>query len=284
VTIKDIVEKTTQHFKQKGFPTARLDAELLFGHALKMKRTELYINFEKPLSDPELEACREVVRRRAAGEPVAYICGSRDFYKSTFFVGPGVLIPRPDTEVLVEVAVEWIKKNHPDGHVEILDLGAGTGCISLSLAKEFPNSQVSAVEKSENAAEYFEKNKLGLQADNATLIRDDVATHDFAGKKFDVVVSNPPYISESDINVDLNVKKYEPFDALFSSDNGLSDIKTWAAIAAKLLKSGGLCVFEIGATQGSEVERIFNSLGVFTNIKILPDYSHYDRAISASRL
>lgn len=280
MTIKDIIEKTTQHFKQKGFASARLDAELLFGYALNMRRIELYLHFEKPLSEAELEKCRDVVRKRSAGEPVAYITGQREFYKATFLVGPGVLIPRPETELLVEEAVEWVKKNHPNSNVKILDLGAGSGCISLSLAKEFSNSEVVAIEKSEKACDFFSKNKDKLNLSNAQLICADVNT--FTGlekQSFDVVVSNPPYISADDINVEEAVKKFEPHEALFSNQGGVEALVQWSKLAASLLKPSGLCIFEIGAAQGQVAQKIFKDLNAFSEIRILKDYAGHDRFV-----
>ncbi len=283
MTIKDIIEKTTQHFKQKGFATARLDAEVLFGFALKMKRVELYLHFEKPLSEEELEKCREVVRQRSAGEPVAYICGTRDFYKSTFIVGPGVLIPRPETELLVEKSVEWVQKNHPDKKIRILDLGAGSGCISLSLAKEFPLSKITAVEREDAAAAYFKKNKNALGIENAELVIADAdqLSRDSFEHSFELIVSNPPYISNEDKNVEANVQKYEPAAALFSNEDGFLQIKLWVESALKLLKPGGACFFEIGSSQGPMTKGLFESKGLAT--KVYKDYSQKDRVVFATK-
>ncbi len=283
MTIKDIIEKTTQHFKQKGFATARLDAETLFGFALNMKRVELYLHFEKPLAETELEKCREVVRRRTAGEPVAYIIGARDFYKSTFAVGPGVLIPRPETELLVEAVVDWIKKNHPEGNIKILDLGAGSGCISLSLAKEFPSSQVIAVEKSEKAAHYFNINKDRLEVLNANLLVSEVDKVNLAPNSFDVIVANPPYISENDPQTEAFVKKFEPHIALFSSENGMSHIRQWISSGAKSLKSKSAIGFEIGLQQASSALALFSNQNIFSKQYSLKDYSGHDRFVCGEK-
>ena len=140
--LKDILEKTTHFFKGKDFESPRLDAELLIADVLNFSRIELYTNHLYPLDSDQVQKCRDHVVRRGKGEPVAYILGYKDFYRSRFFVTPNVLIPRPETEILVESAVEWIKKTGKGSNIIIADFGAGSGCVGLSLAKEIPNAKV----------------------------------------------------------------------------------------------------------------------------------------------
>jgi release factor glutamine methyltransferase len=162
--LKDILQKTTLFFKDKGIASARLDTELLLARALKWDRVRLYMNYEYPLSESEIEACRALVRRRAQGEPVAYILGERDFYKSSFEVEPGVLIPRPETEGVVEDSVAWLKTQPPSDGYRLIDMGCGSGCIGLSILKEVPEARLLAVDISSVAIRVTTKNaeRLGV--------------------------------------------------------------------------------------------------------------------------
>ena len=148
--LKEVLDKSIQFFKDKKFESARLDAELLISHALKLERMQLYLKFDSPLTEKEVSDCREVVRRRSQGEPVAYITEEKGFYGLTFKVGPGVLIPRPETELLVEQALEFIKQNKLEAP-KILDLGAGTGCIGFSILKNIPQATLVCVVQSSEA-------------------------------------------------------------------------------------------------------------------------------------
>lgn len=283
--LQDVLEKTTQHFKQKGIASARLDAELLLSHILKLNRVQLYLNFEKPLSEAELMPARDLVRRRASGEPIAYILGARDFFKSQFKVGPGVLIPRPETELLVEYVINWSKENSIK---RIIDLGTGSGCILLSILKELSSATGVGVEASSAAAQYFSENlkDFSLQ-DRVQLVGSQVESLKIESliieSKFDVVVANPPYIAQADLNVAEDVRKFEPAQALFSGETGLEFITSWSGLAADLLRSQGLCIFEIGATQGLLAKNIFKDTNKFEDIEILKDYSGLDRFIKARR-
>jgi len=196
--IKDVFEKTVQFFKDKKIETARLDTELLMAFALKIDRVQIYMKYEQPLSDAEVSICRELVRRRAAGEPIAYIIGEKGFYGENFSVGPGVLIPRPETELIVEQALEYIKKRGLENPT-ILDLGAGTGCIGFSILKNCEKAKLTSVEKSVQAFEYLKSNqeRLGL-TERSRLVCDSVLKAEFSEHEFDIVVANPPYIAKND--------------------------------------------------------------------------------------
>src|SRR5262249_25104075 len=150
---KDVLSKSTQFLREKGSETARLDSELLIASALRWQRIKLYLNHEYPLSDDELKACRENVRRRGTGEPVAYIVGEKDFYRSTFQVSAAVLIPRPETEALVEEAITYCLQREKSlaSQIHVLDLGTGSGCIGLSILTEVPSAKLTAVDISSEA-------------------------------------------------------------------------------------------------------------------------------------
>lgn len=288
--IKDILQKTTQFFREKGIESARLDTELLISSALNWERVKLYLNYEYPLTNEELALCREYVKRRAAGEPVAYILGKKDFYRHSFKVSPAVLIPRPETELLVEAAVEWLKEVRDENGARFVDLGTGSGCIGLSIAAEIENCGWVGVDKSSQAVDVAMANaeELGL-TDRSHFIVSDVVDldtekiHQLLGRAPDAVVANPPYIAVNDPDVDPSVRRFEPDEALFSGEDGLEHIRIWSMKAADLVREGGLVMFEIGYQQGRMAEEIFKSSGRFEDIRILKDYSGFDRFVRAIR-
>lgn len=282
--LKEVFEKSVQFFKDKKFETARLDAELLIAHALKIDRVQIYVKYDQPLKDQEISACREVVRRRSQGEPVAYIIGEKGFFGEVYKVGPGVLIPRPETEIIVEEVLGYLKNSNVE-NPRLLDLGAGTGCIGLSILKNSVDSSLVSVEKSNQAFEYLEENKqkLELQDRTRTILSkvEDLGQIDLG--LFDVIVSNPPYISENDPNVEDNVRKFEPSEALFAHDDGLELIKNWFVLATTLLKPKGLILFEIGSTQGAVVKNFTESKKLFSEVQIIKDLSGLDRTLKCVR-
>lgn len=278
--LKDVFEKSVQFFKDKKIETARLDAEILISSVLKIDRLQIYLKFDQPLSELEIQKCRDVLKRRSLGEPVAYIVGEKGFYREIFKVGDGVLIPRPETEQLVEEALKHINENNIVNPL-VLDLGAGSGCIGLSIIKNLSNAKLVAIEKSPEAFKYLKLNTEGLAlADRSELLNQDVMVYT-ANEQFDVIVANPPYIAHNDPAVEANVKNYEPGAALFSLNNGLEDIFNWSKKFKQFLKPNGLILIEMGYQQGESVESYFTSLG-YHQIKILKDLSGLDRIIKAN--
>lgn len=278
--LKDVFEKTVQFFKEKKIETARLDAEILLAHALKIERLQIYLKYEQPLSAQEVDVCREVVRRRNLGEPVAYIVGEKGFFGEIFDVGPGVLIPRPESEIIVEEAIKFLTQIKVENPV-ILDLGAGTGCLGLSILKQIPNAKLIAVEKSEKAAEFWLKNAKKLQLDErAQLILQDVEKLEINQlPKFQVIVANPPYIDHDDPEVEGAVKSFEPHEALFAPAQGLYCYQQWLPLVAPKLAQPGLLLFEIGYRQAAAVYKIAQDLSVFSKIEIIKDLSGLDRTL-----
>ena len=280
--IKDIVDKTTLFFKQKDFASPRLDAELLISDILKLKRIDLYLKYDQPLSEQEVRLCRDVVRRRASGEPVAYILQRRDFYGHTFYVDPHVLIPRPETELLVETAESFLKSMSSP---RLLDLGTGSGCIAISLLKSLPQAQAVLVDVSDGALQIARKNAHALEVEGRCEFRlwnaSETLTPDTSD--FQLIVANPPYISPQDPDIESNVKKFEPSLALFAEDNGLEMIRSWAKAQVQYLQSGGLMIFEMGAHQGPSVRQIFSEMKVFSEIQILKDLAGHERTVVAKK-
>lgn len=286
--LKEVLDKTTAFFKDKKLDTPRLDAELLFAHSLKLERIQLYLKFDQPLSEAELTGLRELVRRRGQGEPVAYILGYRDFFKSRFEVSPATLIPRPETEQIVEEALLWAKDK--DKAYSIVDLGTGTGCLGLSILKELPNAKLVSVDLSAEAIEVAKRNAASLgMAERLQFINADAANVDlvmascrnFMGQNtIDILVSNPPYIANDDSAVQESVRKFEPSTALFAEDNGLALLKSWSKAYAPYLSSESVMMMEMGMSQGSAMQSCYSDLNIFKNVRVLKDLSGLDRVIA----
>lgn len=289
--LKDVLQKTTQFFRDKGFSSPRLDTELLMARALQWDRMKLYMNYEYALTESELTACRELVKRRASGEPVAYILGERDFYNHRFIVSSGVLIPRPETETIVQSVLDWWRSFEDETvALDIVDLGCGSGCIGLSIAAEVPTAKLVSVDIAETPVRITRLNaeKLAV-ANRSQVLQKDVSELElqdfepaFKGLA-SVIVANPPYIAEDDEQVEANVRKFEPKEALFSPDGGLFHIRNWATKAADLIVVSGLVIFEIGYEQGLRAQKIFEETGAFEDVTILKDLAGMDRFVRAIR-
>lgn len=299
-TVGEIVRKTTEFFKGRGFESARLDSELLISRALGWDRLQVFLKIDYPLTDAELERCRELVKRRGKGEPVAYITGEKGFYNSTFEVSPATLIPRPETELLVDRAVallagEMSGEYDPEAKPEsangstgglIVDLGCGTGCIGLSVANEAAGDvSLLLVDQSEEAVAIARRNaeRLGLAEQTDCLVADAGSDpfSEWAGQAI-LVVANPPYIEEGDTRVDPMVRQFEPAAALFADDNGLHEIKRWSKSAQLLLRSGGTALFEIGDGQGAAVVAYFKNTG-WNQVALARDLAGRERMIEAKK-
>lgn len=277
--VKEVLDKTIQFFRDKKIESPRLDAELLIANALGLQRIDLYLKFDQPLKEEEVIKCRDHVRRRSCGEPVAYILGTKDFFGEAFLVSPDVLIPRPETEILVEAAVKWAQEQQLES-LQILDLGCGSGCLGLSVAQKILHSKVTLVDISESALAVARKNaeKLGL-AERAEFFLFDAAL--FKSEiKFDLILANPPYIDPEDSRVEASVRQFEPHLALFAGNKGLEKIFSWSQSAKLLAQPKSFIGFEMGCDQGQEVLTHFFSLGLLS-AKILKDYSDLDRHVVA---
>ena len=277
--LKEVFEKSVQFFKNKQIETARLDVELLLAHVLKLERLQIYLKYEQPLSEAEIQNCRNAIKRRAEGEPVAYITGEKGFYGELFNVGTGVLVPRPETELMVEEVLEFIRINKilkP----KILDLGAGTGCIGFSILKNCESATLISIEKSKLAYEYLLLNQKNLSlTERSELILSDVLDADLSAQTFDVIVANPPYVDINDVMIEAHVKKYEPHEALFSEKNGYSASLDWSEKFKVLLNKPGLMLFEMGYQQGPRLKKHFENFNQFSKVSIVKDLSKLDRFI-----
>lgn len=285
--LKEVLDKTTAFFKDKKLDTPRLDAEILLAHGLKLERIQLYLKYDQPLEESELAICRDLVRRRVAGEPVAYILGYRDFFGHRFEVNSSTLIPRPETEHIVEEVMAWAQDK--EKVYSIIDLGTGSGCLGLSLLKDLPKARLLSVDKSDKALEVAKRNaeQLGV-SDRVQFVHADAADvsavisafKNFMGhERIDILVSNPPYIAEGDPGLEENVKKYEPHEALYASDEGLALLKSWSKAYVSYLASESVMMMEMGLKQGLEMKKHFESLGSLNEVRVIKDLSGHDRVI-----
>jgi release factor glutamine methyltransferase len=277
-TLGEVLRLSTAHLERHGSPTARLDAELLLGHALGLGRVELYTGFERPLSEAELSDCRELIARRAKREPVAYILGRWGFRGLDLDVDPRVLVPRPETELVVDRCLALL-----DGVAgpDVLDLGTGSGAIALALASELPEAQVSGCDVSEDALDVARGNgeRLGIGVE---WIRSDLFSG-LDGRRFRLVVSNPPYVAEAELaGLDPEVRDWEPRGAIVAGATGLEVIERIAAEARIALDPGGALVLEIGAGQAGAVAALLEGAGL-ADVGCQRDHAGIERIVWGRR-
>lgn len=275
----DIIKKTEKYFHDCGIESARLDTEILIGSILNLDRIALYMNYDLPLSEEELNQIRNVVRRRAAREPVAYILGEKDFYAHTFYIEPGVLCPRPDTETLVEQALLRIPKT---GDFFVADVGMGSGCVGLSIAMERPDVKVFATDISDIAIRCTKKNVAHLDLQKrVAILRGPYLDPIPPDRTINMLVSNPPYIPTRDIEqLAPEVQKHEPKLALDGGDDGLHCYRALAVQAS----ARSIChvLVEIGIGQEEDVMHIFKQKG-YQHCSVHPDLAGTPRVIACSQ-
>lgn len=277
-TIRRVVAWATSDLKKRGATSPRLDAELLLGKVLGLDRVGLLIDADRPLDKAELAAYRELHQRRRAGEPVAYLLGVREFYGRPFRVDPRVLIPRPDTEILVEVA---LTRTRPTAlSARVLDLCTGSGCVAISLACERPTTRVLGVDISEGALAVARENALRLGAVNAGFLRSDLLADLPPGLRFDLITANPPYIPDGDVgSLQIDIRGYEPHLALAGGADGLDVTRRIVAGAPTVLARGGVLAVEVEAGKAGAVAELFARAG-FRDITRSLDYGGHERVVS----
>lgn len=252
--------------------SARIEAQCLLQEVLKVNRAYLFTHSARVLNAKEKAEFDALFERRRLGEPVAYLLGEREFYGLNFRVSPATLIPRHDTELLVETALGRIPKR---GDFRVLDMGTGSGAIAIAIAHERPDARVVAVDASEAALKVARGNALLLNAGNVRLLHSDWFDA-LAGERFDLIVSNPPYIEENDVHLAQGDLRFEPSCALVSGADGLNDIRRIASEAGKHLCVGGYLMFEHGYDQGIRVRQLLQQAG-FVDVSTLQDLSGQDR-------
>jgi release factor glutamine methyltransferase len=273
-TIRRVLDWTRAHFEKHAVDAPRLTAELLLANLLKVERVKLYMDLERPLSKEELAAYRALIQRRLAGEPTQYLIGAKEFYGRRFAVDPRVLIPRSETELLVEAALRAVPKDAP---ARVLDLCTGSGCIAVSIAADRPQASVWATDISHAALEVAKANAARHQVDGrVSFFQGDLFSAFPEDATFDVIVSNPPYIKRGDLAALQKEVQREPVTALDGGEDGLHLLRQIIAAALPRLKAGGLLALEIGDDQGAEVKTLLLQAG-YHNVRIEKDMAQNDR-------
>ncbi len=280
-TIQKILNWTIDYFQKRDVPDARLSAELLLSSVLNIKRLDLYLQFERILTPEELGHYREFVRRRARYEPVQYILGEQNFMGLNFSVNPDVLIPRPETEMLVELVLDEIQ-GRKSRNLNILDVGTGSGVIAISLAHFCPQCRIIANDNSGKALATAEKNAESLNTKHINFIHCEATElPGYVSEKIDIVVSNPPYVSENHYR-DLHpqVKNYEPPGALKAGEGGMDFYRSFIPLSSLLLKPDGMIFMEIGFDQKEKIHFLLKE-SRFSHIEFIQDYQKTDRIVKA---
>ena len=272
----DLINWAESYFKEKGFENPRSEIEWLLRAVLKCNRMDVYLRFEEPLSQSQLATLRSWVKRRLEREPLQYITGFCDFYGREFSVNEHVLIPRPETERLIDTALEKVKGLDSPS---ILDIGAGSGCIATTLGLEILGSTVLGIDVSEDAIGIANKNKEKLEAENVSFQKMNILEQRPEGE-FDVLVSNPPYIPKGEMDgLMKDVKDFEPTVALTDQKDGLIFYERFAEVGKEVVKSSGWIILEVGLEDHpSAVKNIFSESG-FPDTELIKDYNGDDRVL-----
>lgn len=277
-TIIKLLAWTASFFRDRGIDSPRLTAEILLARALGVERIDLYLKYDQPLSSDELAGFKQMIKRRAGREPVAYITGEKEFFGRGFFVSPQVLIPRPETEILVETAMGILNENSVRP-MRVLDVGTGSGAIVVSLAVARPGYQYLASDISMPAllVAIINAGKHGVK-DKISFFTGDWLTPIAPGYKACLIVSNPPYIPSGDIpTLEPEVRAHEPVAALDGALDGLSAIRRIIGCAPDNLTDGGHLLLEIGYDQKDAVARLARESGRFTDVAFVRDLAGIER-------
>jgi release factor glutamine methyltransferase len=277
LTVLEVIKKTGEFFEAKGIESGRLNAELLVGHALGLKRMQLYLQFERVLATAEVDRIRALVRRRGLREPLQYIVGEVDFCGLKLKADRRALIPRPETERLVEIIVERCT-----APAQAIDLGTGGGAIALALAAAWPGAVLTAVDLSEDALALARENAASTgHAARVTFLRSDWFAQVPAGARFNLVAANPPYLSAEEAAAAApEVRDYEPSQALAAGDAGIAALRTIVRAAPAFLAPGGLLALETGTAHHAELLRLAGEAG-FSRTESLRDLTGRDRFVLA---
>jgi len=285
-TIQKLLNWTTEHFTEKRIDLPRLSAELLLSHVLNMKRIELYTQFDKLVARQQLDQLHDLVKRAGQYEPIRYLIGKTEFYSLQFDVSPDCMIPRPETELLVERAIEFLRRK--TGKQFVCDLCTGCGCIAIAIAKNYPDADIIATDISDAAldiaAQNIEKHKL---QDRIKLLCGDLfdpLIPQLDVSKFDLIVCNPPYTTAAEFeSLEKNVKAFEPRIALYAGEDGLDVYRRITEKVDQFLKPDAALMLEIGYAQGQAVGELLEQVGCFSKITIEKDYHDNDRIVTATK-
>lgn len=285
-TIKALLEWVDPYLKDKGVDAPRLCAELLICHVLKKERIQLYTEFDHIVPPAQLATLRALVKRASENEPVAYLVGKTEFYSLELAVSSACLIPRPETELLVQHAIECLRRH--TGSTHVLDLCTGSGCIAVAIAKNVPEAQIVATDICDEALSMAAQNteKHGLSERVQLLSGDlfDPILPPLDNGHFNLIVSNPPYVTDAEMTeLDPNVRDYEPVKALQAGPKGLDVMERLVAQAADFLTDKGTLMLEIGYRQGPAVQALLEATGRFAPARTVLDHQGHDRLVITER-
>ena len=281
-TILKLLHWTTDYFKRNKVSEPRPSAEVLLAHLLSKDRLFLYLNYDRPMTAEELAAFRTLVKRRLAGEPNQYITGMQEFWSLPFRVNPDVLIPRPETEVLLETVLEFL--GSPDPEVRVLDLGTGSGAIAVALARELGAVSIVATDSSLAALRLAQENAMLNQIDSKIhfVCADMFSAFSTFSPKFSVVATNPPYVSHAEFsNLSPEIREFEPRYALDGGPDGLAAVRHIIKEAPTVLSQAGALIIEIGAKQAESIFALVEDSQHYQSYRIIKDYSGLDRVLLA---
>ena len=277
-TIGSLVKWAIDDFRARGIENPRLDAELLVAHALKIDRMRVILDGARELEGAELASLRDLVKRRRSYEPIAYLRGEREFYGLKFRVDKRVLVPRPDTETLVDAALA--RSTNVSMSMRQLDLCTGSGCVAIAMARQRPTAKVFASDISADALVVARENAQRLGAYNVAFVETDLFAA-FAGKRFDVVTANPPYIPTPELaTLQPDVRDHEPRLALDGGEDGLAVVRRIVEIAPDHLTTGGLLAIEVGAGEAPAAVALLATRG-FQDVRVHRDIARIERVVSA---
>lgn len=279
-TIRELLSTSSEYLKQKGIESPRLNAELLLSKTLNVSRLRLYLDLERPITSEELSQFRSLIRRRTKREPIQYILGTAGFYNLELKVGPGVLIPRPETELLVETILKEINSQGlgPEP-IRCLDVGTGSGCIAISVLKECPNTHFVATDISQEALNCARENSMTFGLENRIDLRQGSLFEPIMeGERFHIIASNPPYVREDEWEgLQPEIRSYEPKEALLAGPDGLRVIRALILKSIDYLETGGFLILELAPSQAQEVASLMQKRG-YQNVRLLRDLSGALRA------
>lgn len=286
-TIQKLLNWVTEYFTDKDIDSPRLSTELLLSYVLGLQRIELYTNFDSIVSKENLEELHELVKRCAEHEPVEHLTGKTQFFSLELKVTPDCLIPRPETELLAERAIEFLRKRI--GRQYLCDLCTGCGCIAVVIAKNFAAAEIIATDISDAALKIAAQNvKTHGLTERIKLLCGDLfepIISELDAAQFDLIVCNPPYVSSAEFEaLDKKVKDYEPKTALFAGVDGLDVYRRIAQRVDEFLKPDGALMLEIGYAQGPAVKQLLKQAGCFAEIIIEKDFNNNDRVVTAKKI
>jgi release factor glutamine methyltransferase len=284
ITVKEAVSLGFKQLKAKGIETARLDAELLMALVLKISRSDLFLNLDKQLTDAESEKLNTLLDRRSRFEPISYIRGIKEFYSIEFKVNPSVLAPRPETEHLVDEALKFLNSRKDKSRKEILDVGTGSGAITIAILSHFSgDAHATVIDISDDALKVAKENikTFGGLSDKITILKSDLFSN--VTSKFDLIVSNPPYVRKDEVQgLKDSGRLYEPALALDGGEDGLKIISLIIKDGIRFLKESAMMLIEIGADQAGAILKNPDTKK-YSDIKINKDYAGLDRVVVLTR-